>query len=105
MSKHKIINFDVIPLDQVPSRKPIAKPVSDPGESQWGEVLKTLGQRPGIAVRIMEHDPKERNRLKSTLQTIAKNRHCFIEVRSVHTFIYAWSSEKAGRYASPRLKN
>jgi hypothetical protein len=101
MPKRKIIEFDVIPLDRVPSRNPVASPISNPGGSQWDAVLKTLERRSGIAVRIMEHDPKERNRLKSTLQTIAKNRNCFVEVRSDDTCVYAWSSEKAGRFAPP----
>jgi hypothetical protein len=101
MPRHKTIKFDVVPLDQVPSRNPIARPSSNPCGSQWDEVLKTLERRPGFAVRIMEHDDRERNRLKSTLQTIAKNRGFFVEVRSDSTFVYAWSSEKVGRFAPP----
>jgi hypothetical protein len=99
--KRRIVKFDVIPLDQVPSRNPVAIRISNPAGSQWDEVLDVLERRSGIAVRIMESDAKVRNRLKSTLQTIAKNRGCFVEVRSEDAFVYAWSSEKVGRFASP----
>ena len=99
--KRKVVKFDVIPLDQVPSRNPVANRISNPVGSQWDEVLDTLEQRSGIAVRITERDSRERNRLKSTLQTIAKNRGCFVEVRSEGMSVYAWGSEKIGRFAPP----
>ena len=41
------IKFDVIPLDKVPFRVPVARPITNPRGSQWDEVLKILERRRG----------------------------------------------------------
>jgi|ERR1700675_793387 len=101
MSPPKDISFEPIPLSEVPGHAPVAKPVTDPKVSQWDKVLGFLDREPGKAAKIVEQSRSKRNRLKSTLQTIAKNRGLFVEVRDDGTAIYAWMSEKHGRFASP----
>jgi hypothetical protein len=93
------ISFDLIPLADIPSKPPIVRLASDPIGSQWDEVLRKLNQERGRkGARIFASDKKERNRLKSTLQTIAKNRCQFVEVRDYdNTSFCVWISEKAGR--------
>jgi hypothetical protein len=101
MSPPKDISFEPILLSEVPGHSPVAKPVSDPKVSQWDNVLAFLDREPGKAAKIVEQSRSKRNRLKSTLQTIAKNRGLFVEVRDDGTAIYAWMSERHGRFASP----
>jgi hypothetical protein len=79
----------------------VTRQVSNQKGSQWDQVLRALERERGKAVKIVEHNRDKRNRLKSTLQTIAKNRNFFVEVRDDGTAIYASMSEKAGRFASP----
>lgn len=101
MSPPKYISFEPIPLSEVPGHSPVAKPVTVPKASQWDKVLGFLDREPGKAAKIVELSRTKRNKLKSTLQTIAKNRGLFVEVRDEGTAIYAWMSEKRGRFASP----
>jgi hypothetical protein len=101
---NETIDFEVIPLDKVPSRPPIAKPSSNPRGSQWDEILEILEQKRGrSAVQITIQNPNKRPKLKSTLQTIAKNRNSFVEVRDGENprLFYAWVSEKTGRFSTP----
>jgi hypothetical protein len=105
MSKPQI-PFKLIPLANVPSREPVAKPVSYTLSSQWDGVLNALEKKGGrYAAKITAANQRQRNTYKSTLQTIAKNRHQFVEVRDDdqdEKVMYAWMSKNAGRY-SPLL--
>jgi hypothetical protein len=94
------VKFDLIPLSEVPDWLPIAKPAAYPRGSQWDEALKALLRKPKHAIKVVESDNRRRNRLKATLQTIAKNRNLSVELRTEGTAIYAWSSKKRGRYSS-----
>jgi hypothetical protein len=101
MPPRESIPFELIPLGEVPGHSPATKQVSNKTGSQWDEVLRILEREQEKAAKIFEPDKSKRNRLKSTLQTIAKNRNLFVEVRDDGAAIYAWMSEKAGRFASP----
>ena len=101
MREHEPIAFDEIPLDQVPSWAPIARPSMNRKKSQWDEVLKTLERKPRIAVKIVEEDTEIRDRYKSTLLTMAKNWGLDVRVRTGGNAIYAWISEETGRYPPP----
>ena len=97
----KLIKFDVIPLVEVPTWEPIARPSMNRKGSQWDEVLNSLERKPGVAVKIIENDAAKRNRYKSTLQTQAKNCGLGVRVRTSGNAIYAWISEEAGRFPPP----
>jgi hypothetical protein len=100
--ENKSIKFEVIPLAEVPSREPSTKPSSNPKGSQWDRALEAIERgRGGQAIKVIEPDPKKRNWLKSTLQTMARKRGCFVEVRDDATSVYAWASEKGGRFSRP----
>lgn len=71
----------------------VAKPVTEPTGSQWDAALKTMSSRNGIAIRVTEPDRRTRNRLKSTLQTIAKNRRLRVGIYTKDDSIYAWVIE------------
>jgi transcriptional regulator with XRE-family HTH domain len=101
MPQREAIRFELIPLHEVPGHSPVMKPVTEQKGSQWDEVLRDLDRERGKAAKIVEQSRSKRNRLKSTLQTIAKNRGFFVEVRDVGTAVYAWMSVKPGRFASP----
>jgi hypothetical protein len=98
------IKFDVIPVDQVPSWSPIARPSMNRKESQWDEVLTTLERKPGIAVKIVEDNARKRNSYKSTLQTQAKNWGLDVRVRTDGNAFYAWKSEEVGRFPPPDVR-
>jgi len=103
MPPQAIIRFELIPLNEVPSHLPVAKRASHPKGSQWDEVLRALEREKGKkAVKIVEHNKTKRNRLKSTLKTMANNRGFAVELRDDGAAIYAWKSRKAGRYALPK---
>jgi hypothetical protein len=97
------INFQLIPFDQVPFHLPVAKLVSNPRGSKWDRVLKALEHEHGKAVKITEPNRVKRNKLKATLQTIAKNRRLFgVKVRADNTAVYAWVSDQIGRFERPQ---
>ena len=106
MSKPKV-PFKLIPLAKVPSRQPAAKPVSHARGSQWDRVLKALEENRGkYAAKITAANRRQKNTFKSTIQTIAKNRAQFVEVRDDdrdETVMYAWLSlaENVGRFSPP----
>ena len=95
------IRFELIPMTEVPFRFPKAKLAGSPRGSQWDAVLKALEQEPGKAVRIAEPSRTKRNKLKATLQTIAKNRGVAVALLDDDTEFYAWITWKAGRFAPP----
>jgi hypothetical protein len=95
------VKFQKINRSDVPFWHPVAKPVNEPTESQWDEALKTLSSDPEAAILITETNKKERDRLKSTLQTIAKNRGLYVKVRNQNALIYAWRTDEPGRFAPP----
>jgi hypothetical protein len=98
----KTIEFKVVPLPKVPSRDPSTKPSSSRKGSQWDKALEAIERGRGEhAIRVDEADPKKRNWLKATLQTMARKRGRFVEVREDATSVYAWASEKGGRFSRP----
>lgn len=101
-SENQPIAFVEIPLDQVPSWSPVARPGAYRRGSQWGRVLTALERKRGIAVRIDEEDAGTRKRYKSTLQTQAKNWCLDVKLRSVGNSIYAWLGDEIGRYSPPQ---
>jgi hypothetical protein len=106
MSKPQI-PYKLIPLAKVPSHEPVAKPVTYARGSQWDRVLAALEQKGGeYAAKITAANRRQRKDYESTLQTIAKNRNQFVEVRDDdkdETVMYAWMSlaENVGRFSSP----
>jgi hypothetical protein len=103
MRRYEKISFELISLADVPSHSPVAKPASDPKGSQWDEVLRVLEQERGErAVKIVEPNKRKRDKLKSTLQTMAKNRELFVKVRADDTAVYAWITKETGRYTPPQ---
>ncbi len=103
MAPPETIGIELIPLVDVHAHLPVSKPASHPKGSQWDEVLRALELHRGkSAVKIVETNERKRNRLKSTLQTMAKNRNVFVEVRADDTAVYAWMSEKTGRFTPPQ---
>jgi hypothetical protein len=105
MAKRKQIEFEEIPINDVPYRKPSTKPSSQARGSQWDNALKAVERGHGKrAIRIIERSPEKRKWLKSTLQTMARKRGCFVQVRNddATSAVYAWASEKSGRFAPPR---
>jgi hypothetical protein len=95
------IPFKLIPLEDVPSRPPITKPVTYRRGSQWDPLLDALLKNKRNAAKVHEPDALTRNRLKSTLQTIAKNRAMSVEILADREDIYAWLGSREGRYAGP----
>jgi hypothetical protein len=101
MSAQSKIDYEVISLVDVPFRFPVAKPPINPKGSQWDEILTVLKRERGKAVKIVEPDKEKRNKLKSTLQTMAKNRFLFVKVRERDSAVYAYRSDEEGRFARP----
>ena len=104
------IKFKEISLDDVPPpRLPSTRPSSNPRGSQWDQALAAIerGRGKRRAIQIVEHDFRKRNWLKATLQTMARKRDCFVEVRDDEgdrnrpPAVYAWASEKDGRFYAP----
>lgn len=95
------ISFELIPMDKVPFRFPKAKLASNPRGSQWDDVIRALEQENGKAVKIVEPSKTKRNKLKATLQTMAKNRGVAVALLDDGEEFYAWISWKAGRYSPP----
>lgn len=106
MPQHEIVRFDLIPLGEVPFRFPKAKPAANPRGSKWDEVLRALEREYGKkAVRIIEGSSSKRKRLKSELNTMAKNRGFAVGLIDDDdgAAFYAWISRKAGRFSPPKL--
>lgn len=103
MPKIKSIHFELIPRDEVPFRRPVAKVAGSPRGSKWDEILRALEREYDrkTVVKIVEPDRKERNKLKSELQTMAKNRGFAVQLYESGTAIYAWMTLKAGRFSAP----
>jgi hypothetical protein len=97
------VKFEKISRSDVPFWHPVAKPVTEPKGSQWDEALNALSSNPGTAILLNEPNKKQRDRLKSTLQTIAKNRGLHVKVRNQNALIYAWRTDERGRF--PPLGN
>ena len=101
----KQIEFEEISLDDVPSRPPSTKPSSNQRVSQWDNALRVIERGRGRRGAIKIHEPSHRRRnwMKSTLQTMARKRDCFVEVRGDDetAAVYAWASEKGGRFSRP----
>ena len=95
------IEFKEIGRSEVPFWHPVARPVVEPVGSQWDEALKTLSSDPDRAILVTEPNKRRRDRLKSTLQTIAKNRGMHVKVRNQNALIYAWRTDEHGRYPPP----
>lgn len=98
--KHQV-QFERIKRSDVPFWHPVAKPVTEPSGSQWDEALEALSSDPEIAIVINRPNKTERNQLKSTLQTIAKNRGLHVKVRNQNALIYAWRTDEPGRFPAP----
>jgi hypothetical protein len=96
------VPFEKINRVDVPFWHPVAKPVTDASGSQWDDVLKVLAADPNVAIRLTEPNKARRDRLKSTLQTIAKNRGLHVKVRNQNAFVYAWRTDEPGRFPSPQ---
>jgi hypothetical protein len=97
------ISFEMIPIGEVPFRWPKAKLAANPSGSRWDKVLAALEQQENgrIAVKIVEANATKRNKLKSTLQTMAKNRGFAVGLFNEGSAFYAWISHRAGRYSPP----
>jgi hypothetical protein len=97
------ISYREIPIGDVPFRWPKVKLAANPSGSQWEKVLAVLEQDKDreIAVKIEEASTTKRNKLKSTLQTMAKNRGFAVGVYTDGSAFYAWVSRRAGRYSPP----
>lgn len=101
--RKKAIRFEVISLDEVIPREPSTKRSSHRRGSQWDEGLDAIerGRGKWQGIRVREADPEKRKWLKATLQTMARKRGCFVEVRDDATAVYAWASERDGRFYRP----
>jgi hypothetical protein len=96
------VKFQKIKRSDVPFWHPVAKPVVEPTGSQWDEALEALLSDPETAILINAPNKKQRDRLKSTLQTIAKNRGLHVKVRNQNALIYAWRTDEPGRFPPPK---
>jgi hypothetical protein len=98
------IEFSLIDLEEIPGRLPVTPIASDRKGSQWDEALNAL-RRHGTSkgIKVPATDKKERQRLKSTLQTIAKTHAMLVEVLDDKTSadFFAWLSDREGRFAGP----
>ena len=97
------VMFQRIRRTDVPFWHPVAEPVVEPLSSQWDEALTFLSSSPDSAILINEPNKRARDRMKSTLQTIAKNRGLYVKVRSQNALIYAWRTDEPGRFGPPSL--
>ena len=95
------VEFERIKRTEVPFWHPVSTPVTERTGSQWDDALDFLSSDPDSAIRLNEPSKKRRDRLKSTLQTIAKNRGLRIKVRNQNELVYAWSTEEIGRFSRP----
>ena len=98
------IKFNLIPLGEIPGRAPVTPVPSDHKGSQWDEALRALTQHGDAkGLKVSAADKKERQKLKSTLQTIAKTRAMLVEVLDdkASTDLFAWLSDREGRFAGP----
>ena len=74
--------FAVIPIEEVPARKPIAYPPADQRGSEFDGILRALDNNRGRAVKIVSRNSvpladlsiKELRGIQSGLITISKNR-------------------------------
>jgi hypothetical protein len=75
--------------------------------SQWDDALKVLSDNPETAILMNEPNKTQRDRLKSTLQTIATNRGLHVQVRNQNAFVYAWCTDEPGRFPrhGPQILN
>ena len=103
------VPFDLIDLNDIPSREPITPIHSDTiGVSKWNDALAALrlhGKTHGIRVKV--GGASERNDLKSTLQTFLKTKAIIVEVLNDpdSNDFFAWVSDKDGRNAGPRRRS
>jgi hypothetical protein len=98
------IKFSLIPLGEIPSRAPVTPIATDQKGSQWDEALRALTQHGDAkGLKVSAADKEERQKLKSTLQTIAKTRAILVEVLDdrASTDFFAWLSDREGRFAGP----
>jgi hypothetical protein len=104
MTRHpkQQVRFQEIRRCDVPFWHPITKPVTEPKGSQWEEALTTLSRSEEAAILITEPNKRQRDRLKSTLQTIAKNRGLYVKIRNQNELVYAWRTDEPGRFPPPK---
>jgi hypothetical protein len=95
------VSFELIDMEKVPFRFPKAKLASNPRGSKWDGVLRALEQGRDKAVKIVEPSRTKRNKLKATLQTMAKNRGVAVALLDDDKAFYAWMTWKAGRFSPP----
>ena len=75
------LEFKIIPVEEIPLRKPIVYPPEDQRGSEYDRILAALTCNPGRAVKITSRDSvplsaltaKKRRGIKSGLITIGKN--------------------------------
>jgi hypothetical protein len=102
------VQFTPISLEEIPGRLPVTPIASDRTGSQWDDALRALrasGTTHGI--KVAAANKQQRQRLKSTLQTIAKSHAMPVEVlddRESYAF-FAWLSDREGRFAGPSGRN
>ncbi|MBZ5724220.1 MAG: hypothetical protein LAP87_04420 [Acidobacteriia bacterium] len=90
--------FEVIPIEKVPSRTPIVYPPADQRGSEYDRILRSLDNNPGRAVKIIRKNRvplanltiKERRGIQSGLITISKNRLEKIGTRVESDAVYAF---------------
>ena len=98
------VKFRLVSLRKIPVRLPATPLTSKLSGSKWDdafEAVKRRGARQGIRVRAKTQ--AERQRMKSSLQTVAKTRAMRVMVLNDETSLdfFAWLSDRPGRFAGP----
>ncbi len=102
MSSREDIHFELVPKAEIPSHDPITQPPSYRRGSKWDKALNALEQAGDqMALKIVEPNKRQRNWHKSTLLTRARNIGFPLEVREHGSAVYAFVTDKGGRFSSP----
>jgi len=104
------VEFSLIPIEEIPGRPPVTPIASDRKGSQWDDALNALKRYGGTrGIKVPAADREERQKLKSTLQTIGKTHAMPVEVLDdkKSAGFFAWLSDREGRFSGPsgRISN
>lgn len=100
MSKGKVFDFELVPIDRI--TRSVGDPASDPIGSAYDPILDALKRSPGFGVKIGAEGStplsmltlRDRKRIQSGLKTMANNREIKIETRVTSDAVCVWLAEQ-----------
>ncbi|MCZ2076311.1 MAG: hypothetical protein LC130_15095 [Bryobacterales bacterium] len=96
MATDRLLKFELVPLSKI--RKPVGKPADEEIGSAYDPILRALEKHLERAAKIVaenskplrELPPKDRERIRTGILTIATNRGVSIETQIQDGSLYAW---------------